>query len=297
MTESENIRDLSQVVVDALELLSGYQPPKLDLGSPKKRLVVASGNALPTGKVIFEDEDAVFAGEDQYEKVLQKIPVDGAVVISASGKKHAPIIVGDLLKRELDTYLLTCDAGSPAAKLLAGDHVFETRSAPEPITYNTSTYLGMILAKTGEDPAGILEFIRREIDPLIQDLTEYTAFYVLVESRFDVLREMFITKFDELFGPMLPGRCYTVEQTLHAKTVVPSPKELFISFGYENQVFGEEGARLNVPLFDGAGYAAMIATGYYVIGKIQSQFPQWFKENADAYKDLQPELFARVLGK
>jgi hypothetical protein len=95
---------------------------------------------------------------------------------------------------------------------------------------------------------------------------------------------------------MMPGRCYTLEQTLHAKTVVKSEKELFLSFGYKNEVFGHENARLNIPLFDGADHAAMIAIGYYVIGKIQSQLPPWFHDSSDRYKALQPELFRKVLG-
>ncbi len=59
--------------------------------------------------------------------------------------------------------------------------------------------------------------------------------------------------FDELFGPMLTGRCYTWRQTLHAKNVVESERELFISFGYDNELFGHEDARLNIPLPPNAG--------------------------------------------
>jgi hypothetical protein len=289
-------KDLYEVVIDALELFAKAELPNLRLGSPKKRLVVASGNALPTGRIIFKDEDAVFASEDDYQNALKKSKIDGAVVISASGGKHAPIIVGDLLKHEIDTYLLTCNGKSPAAQLLPSDRVFETPCNEEPITYNTSTYLGMILAKTKESSKKILEFIREEVDPTIPDMSKFKAFYLILEGRFNIEREMFVTKFDELFGPMMPGRCYTLEQTLHAKTVVKSEKELFLSFGYKNEVFGHENARLNIPLFDGADHAAMIAIGYYVIGKIQSQLPPWFHDSSDRYKALQPELFRKVLG-
>ena len=51
---------------------------------------------------------------------------------------------------------------------------------------------------------------------------------------------MLWTKFDELFGPMITTRVYTPEQTKHAKTVIDSDTELFISFGYENMLFGKE---------------------------------------------------------
>ncbi len=287
------IKDLHEAVIDALKLHSSCELPVLKLGNPERRLVVASGNAFAAGKIIFQDEDAVFASESLYKDAFKKSPVDGAVVISASGKKHAPLIIAWLLKNNIDTYLLTCDKNSEAAKLLNNGHIFETKHIEEPITYNTSTYMGMILAKTGEDPEKILDYINNKVDPLIPDMTGYNSFYFILESGFDLLREMFLTKFDELFCPMVYARCYTVDQTLHAKTVIESEKELFISFGYENNIFGKENARLNIPLPKDAGPAALMAVGYYVIGKIQSQFPPWFKENAERYAVLQVELFKR----
>ncbi len=284
-------KDLCEVVIDALELHGRRPLPQLALGHPKRRLVAASGNAFAAGKIIFADEDAVFADEGQYQRALQKIPgIDGAVVISASGQKDASGIVG-YLKERVETYLLTCNGDSAAAQLLAKDHVVVTPRNPEPITYNTSTYLGMILAKTGEKVKPILGHIKGEVKPRIpSDLTKYDAFFLIVEPEFDLVREMFVTKFDELFGPKLTGRCYTWRQALHAKTVVQSERELFISFGYDNQLFGYEDARLNIPLPQGAGYAAMVAVGYYVIGHIQSQFSPWFKRNADRFEAWQKKV-------
>lgn len=286
---------LSEVVMDALVLHAEQKPPRLKRGRGKRPIVVGSGNAYETGRIIFRDADAVFADEGQYPLVLARTPtIDEAVVLSASGCKHAPDIVKDLLGRGLETFLVTCNGESKAAKLLDEAHVTVTRSRPEPITYNTSTYLGMILAKTQEDPARIRRHIENEVEPRLGDMTAFSAFYLLVEPRYDVQRSMFITKFDELFGPMVNGRCYTTEQTVHAKTVVPWEKELFISFGYENRIFGHPSARLNIPLFDGAGDAAVVAIGYYVIGRIQQQFPPYFMENADRYSPLQPQLFQQL---
>ncbi|MBN1482704.1 hypothetical protein EH223_12005 [candidate division KSB1 bacterium] len=290
-------KDLDEIVLEALKLHSSYDLPILDFGTRSRRLVVASGNALPTGRIFFKEEDAIFANEDQYKSVLQNIQTDGAVVISASGSKHAPIIIQDLLDAGLDIYLLTCAADSPAAVLLPKDHVYVTKQIKdEPITYNTSTYLGMILAKTKEDPQKIMHFIINVVEPRLINMACFDAFYLMIRSEFNELREMFVTKFDELFGPKVTGRCYTLDQTLHAKTVVTSESELFISFGLKNELFGHENSRLNIPLFDGAGPAAMIAITYYVIGKIQKHFEPWFKTSAEAYKKLQPELF-KIVGK
>jgi hypothetical protein len=233
----------------------------------------------------------VFASESQYQRVLERMPdLDHAVVISASGGKHAPILIKDLIRRGLMPHLITCDADSPAARLLAKDRVTATRSQAEPLTYNTSTYLGMILAKTREDPAQIKRFILDEIQPALPDFAPYRAFYLMLRPRFEVEREMFVTKFDELFGGRISGRCYTTEQTLHAKTVVPWDKELFVALGCANAHFGS--ARLQIKLPDNAGFAQMLAVGYYLIGRIQKAMPPWFKQHVGAYERLQSQLFA-----
>ena len=81
-------------------------------------------------------------------------------------------------------------------------------------------------------------------------------------------------------------------QTLHAKTLVPWEKELFISFGCDNNDFGSE--RLHIPVRPGAGFAEMLAVGYFVIGYIQRQNVQWFKRHAEQYEQIQPRLFEKL---
>lgn len=290
---------LDQVVIDALKLHESQELPHLNLGNSKRRLVIASGNALPSGKIIFADEDAIFANESEYEELLTKIKsIDGVVVISASGEKHAPVIIESLLRKNvmrLKPYLLTCNGQSSAASMLDSDHVIVTKKNQEPLTYNASTYIGMILAKTRESSGKILQFIEEEIDPTLQSmdraLSEYDSFFILVGNQYNHQREMLTTKFDELFGPKINGRCFTFPQTLHARTVVGSETELFINLQVRNDIFGHENSRLNLPIFREAGHAAVVAIGYYVIGKIQSQFDPWFLNSIDAYADIQSDLF------
>lgn len=284
------MKNLDEVVLDALELHASYELPVLQFPPAKKRLVVGSGNALPTGKVIFQGEDCVFADEGQCPKALAEHPeIDSAVVISAKGEKDAPRIVKELAGRKLPICLLTCEGSSTAAGLLPKELVFVTRRNREPVTYNTSTYLGMILAKTREKAGLIRQHLLDQVQPLLRDLPPCAAYFLIVRPEFDAVREMFVTKFDELFGPRLVGRCYTTRQIVHAKTVVTWEKELFISFGFQNLKFGLK--RLDVPLPEGASFAAMVATGYYIVGHIQSQFPAWFKRQADAYEQYQKRLF------
>ena len=106
---------------------------------------------------------------------------------------------------------------------------------------------------------------------------------------------MFLTKFDELFGPLVSARVFTFEQTKHATTVVGSERELFISLGCDNGVFGHERARLQVPLPPNAGYGAMMAIGYYVIGRLQSQYPPWFKNSLSTYCAKASAVFGQTI--
>ncbi len=290
------IKDLYEAVIDALELHSSYELPKLNLGKPNKRLVVGSGNALPTGRIIFKDEDALFANEGQYKKMLDNNPsVDEAFVISASGEKDAPGIINYLCKdKGLETFLLTCNKNSSAGRLLSGllapEYVTEIRENKEPITYNTSTYLGMILVKTGENPRKILEHIRQHLEPTVpKNLGDYRSFYIITQPEYEKVNEMFLTKFDELFGGKVNGRCYTSETTRHAKTIIPSDDEMFISIGLKNDLFGKPNARWDIPLFEGANFGSVVAIGYYAIGRIQEQNPSYFKENADTYGKYQKD--------
>ena len=288
-----SLPDLSEVVLDALALHAEHATPESALDKLERPLVVASGNALPTGRVLFDGKQAEFCDEGRYQRALQTgHAYDSAVVISASGEKHAPRIVEDLAGRELPTYLLTCSPDSTAAGMLPASRVIATRQVPEPLTYNTSTYMGMMLTRTREDTAAIREHIRREVAPLVAEIGSYDAYYLLVRPEFDIEIPMFVTKFDELFGGRVNGRCYTMSQTLHAKTVVPWDQELFIGFGVDNEHLGFN--RLHIPLYEGVGPVGMLAIGYFVIGSIQQQKPRWFAEHVDGYAKRQRELFELI---
>ncbi len=285
-------KNLSQVVLDALSLHASCTLPSIALPPARQRLVVASGNALPTARILFPEDNVTFCSESGYHSVLDAdSSLDASVVVSASGSKSAPQIIDVLSERGLDPWLVTCDASSPAATRLEAARVITTRSQPEPITYNTSSYMGMILSKTREDAAAIRSHIVGEVAPLVPSFASYEAFFLVLRPEFDVQREMFVTKFDELFGGRVNGRCYTDEQTLHAKTVVPWQKELFLLFDCESAAVGDE--RLSIPLPAAAGPAAMMAVGYYVVGRIQEAFPAWFRDHMPAYLALQPSFFEK----
>ena len=294
----KSLINLDECVINALELFASRRGklPRLDLGNFKRPLVVGSGNAAATGKIVFKDQDAVFADESTYKRALQTVKsIDGVVLISASGGKHAPEIARFLgaRKNKPRLVLLTCNKDADAKKDV--DEMIVFPHNPEPYTYNTSTYMGMILAGTEESPRQIISHIKRTVEPVLNKYSEsfanFGAFFVLVPEEFDLIRDMLRTKFVELFGRKIARDIFTWEQAKHATTVVESDAELFISFGRENKFWGKH--RLYIPLPKNADYAAMMAAGYYVIGRIQAQKLPWFKESIPAYCQAAPKHFGK----
>jgi len=294
--------DLDKCVMNALDLFldSKTKFPRPNLAKFKRPLVVGSGNAIATGRIIFDTKDAVFADEGTYQGKLDAIKsIDGVVLLSASGGKHAPIIARDVKSRGRRIMLFTCNP-SPLAKDDVNElHVFPSR--PEPYTYNTSTYMGMMMACLVKQPRvearRIREHIRKVVDPILrkfgQHLGDYNAFFLLVPEELELTRVMLATKFVELFGRRIARDVFTWEQSKHATTVVETPKELFIAFGRENTVLGKE--RLHIPLPKNCTYPALLATGYYVIGKLQAQKPPWFKRSIESFAEKASEAFGQTI--
>lgn len=295
----ENIPDLDIVVLGALKLFESQTPPQIDTTKYKRPLVVGSGNAEATGRIIFEKIDAVFASESTYESKLQNIPaIDGVVLISASGAKHAPIIARRAKELGKSVMLITTTQESEAAHMLDFEHGDSEYIFPknrEPYTYNTSTYMGMILGSTGEDVSSIIHFIQERVETL--DFSKFRAankYYLIVPTYFSGIIRMTQLKFTELFGRIIAHDIETSEYVKHATTVIPSD-EIFISFGYENTTWGNESMRLHVPLPENAGYVAMMAISYYVIGKIQKVNPPYFKENIEKYTQEISQIFGETI--
>lgn len=289
------IPNLDEVVINALEFHVNERSIKLEIDLDKKIFVIASGNALPTGRIIFDEYHALYADEGDYRSILlNKKLFDIVIVISASGEKHAPGIVKKALTHGIETYLITCDKNSTAASLLPDERITVIGSLSEPLTYNTSTYLGMVLPVTGENPQVILDHIHDVVEPLLNDtellkLAEFKAHYIMIASDFHLAQPMIVAKFDELFGGRINGRVYTDEATKHAKTVVNWQSELFISIGCQNDNFGE--SRLHIPLTENVDYAEFISVAYYFIGRLQAAYPDWFRQSVEEYKKFQELLF------
>lgn len=295
-TEAD-LPDLDEVVLGALELFGQTKLPDIDFSEFDRPLVVGSGNAAATGRLLFADVDAVFADESTYLSALSAHEdIDGAVLISASGSKHAVPIASELERRFIKTLLLTNNSEAPAKEYVLSEDVHVFPKNREPYTYNTSTYMGMLLSKTKEDPAELQTFIEKTVAPMIPaTMANNGAYYFLVPEQFDAMREMIQTKFNELFGPRVMARVFTVEQTKHAKTVIPLDTELFVSFAEENNVFGKPENRITIPLPEGASYAAFMAVSYYFVGQLQKQLPPYYKERITDYVKETSEMFGSTI--
>ena len=293
----ENLPDLAVAVLGALELFAQAELPQMDVSVYKHPMIVGSGNAEATGRIIFEKSDAIFASESTYEEKLKNIDtIDGVVIISASGEKHAPIIAQKAKDLDKSVTLLTNSPESAAAKI--ADTVYAYPKNREPYTYNTSTYMAMILGATGENPQEIHEYITDTVDAVaLPNFNDFDRYYLIVPARFAGIIRMLQVKFIELFGRTVARDVETDEYVAHATTVVPG-NELFISFGTEaerNTTWGKEENRLHIPLPENADYATMMAISYYVIGKIQKAKPQLFKENIHDYMKKASEAFGHEL--
>lgn len=287
----ENIPSLKTCILGALEFLESKKLPKINIPKSKKIIVIGSENALVVGKIIFEKYDAIFANESNYQTKLKNAKFDLAIIISASGKKHAPIMAKKIKSKKIKLILFTTNKNAPAKEFVDETLIFPKQR--EPYTYNTSTYLSMILAYTKESPKKINEVIKKI--KLKKDFSKYNSIYIIIPEEFQEIKKMFLTKFEELFGPKLNAEIYTYEQTKHAKTVIPSKKQLFISIGIENKLFGEKENRLHIPLPINSNYATIFSTGYYLIGKIQEQKPPYFQKNILNYTKQAPKLFGHEI--
>ena len=292
----KNIPDLDVAVLGALELFQKEPLPKIKLDVYKRPLVVGSGNAEATGRIIFQNLDAVFASESDFEEKLRSIEnIDGVILISASGGKHAPIIAKRSKELGKKVALITNNPDAPASEFVEKDNVFVFPKNREPYTYNTSTYMGMILGVTHEDTNATQVFIEKYVDTLsFPDFSKYDKYFLIVPSRFSGIIRMLQVKFIELFGRNIARDVEASEYVPHATTVVPSD-ELFISFGDENNTWGKPDKRLHIPLPDNAGYATMMAVGYYIIAQIQKQHPPYFKENIASYTVQVTKIFGNTI--
>lgn len=291
----QEIPNLSDIVIKTLDFFSKKPPTPLDLSQFSLPFVVGSGNAYNTGMILFSHQAAIFADESNFKQVLPSFQkaidtklITQAIIISASGGKDSVWEIEEAKKYGLHTTLLTTKAASPAAN--SADKVYVSQSIPEPYTYNTSTYMGMILSATGEYPTKIQEYIASLSFP--ENFDTYKAYAFVIPDSFLNICPMLEIKKDELFGPYVSLRAFSQGHARHAKFVNRTKEELVISIGEKNEYFGDPHARWDIFPPQNLGFAGIMALTYYIVGKIQQAKPQYFKENIEKYvNDYGPKAY------
>lgn len=294
----QQLPNLDEVVSDTLDFFTQNPPTKFDTSAYSFPFVIGSGNAYNTGTLLFSGIAAVFADEsnfktliESYREAIEKKLITQAVIISASGEKDSVWEIELAQKYGLSTTLLTCNVDSPAARI--ADKVFAYRKIAEPYTYNTSTYLGMILSGTGESPAPITECIKTLSFP--ENFAHYDAYSFVLPDRFINICPMLDIKKNELFGPHTSLRAFPQGHARHAKFVIPSEKELVIGIDTDISFFGHPHHRWTITLPDSADFGCILALTYFITGKIQASKHPYFKENIEGYcLDYGPKAYGKT---
>jgi len=289
------IPNLNNTVSEALNFFSKNYPAKLNLKTVKFPLVVGSGNAYNTGLILFDNQPALFASESNlketlknYSDLFKKKIIKDVIIISASGAKDSIWEIKAAKKLKLKTTLLTCEINSPAAKI--ADKVIVYRKLPEPYSYNVSTYLGMILSKSQEDPKKIISFITNTHPA--RNFKKYSAFAFILPDKYAAIGRIILAKADEIFGPHITVRAFSAGDAAHAKFINRSKNELVISLGMINSYFGDPNHRLDIELPKHNGPALMFCLVYALLGKIQELKPSYFKNNIKKYcNDYGPKAY------
>lgn len=291
----KNLPNLNETLLKALDFFKKEEPPKLKLAISDLPIIVGSGNAFNTGKILFSKQLAIFANESNFinklksaRSLIKKNIITQAIIISASGEKDAAWEIKEAKKNKLKTTLLTCSPNSSGAKL--ADKVIVYKKIAEPQTYNISTYLGMILSKTQENPKKIDEFIKKL--KLKKSFNNYKAYSFILPDEFASITPMLDIKRHELFGPNLSIRAFSFGDARHAKFVMPTEKELVISLG-KNKYFGLASHRWEIKLPKEYNYAFVMALTYYLIGKIQESKPPYYKKNIAKYCQEGPLAYGK----
>jgi hypothetical protein len=282
---SDKLPNLNASVLSGLDFFIKNEPPRLSRRQASFCFVVGSVNAYNTGRMLFADRPTIFAEESNFSELLKiyrplikNKTIKEAIIISASGEKDSVWEIRAAKKAGLKTTLLTCAPKSTAAGLADYNLLFEKN--PEPYSYNFSTYLGMLLAATGERPQDIKKFVRSI--KISKKLKLYNYFTFILPDRYRPIVDMINVKDDELFGPYSKLRAYSEGNARHAKFICESPRELVISFG-QNKFFGLSKNRLNIKLPKNANYGTILSASYYIIGFIQAAWPAYFKKGLPDY--------------
>ncbi len=239
-------------------------------------LVAGSGNALVTAKILFKNQKAFFASESDFDEKFKTIRPKDVVIVSASGTRDAMSMFKQAKKANANVLLITNTKNSPLEKEAKDYPNFKKILFPaikEPPTYNVSTYLGMIISQTQENPNQILDFIDKLEQKInFSILKENNKFFFVFPNQFVYLTEMAYTKMHELFGRQISFAAETPKSMRHGIDNLISD-ELFVFLGDKPNKFTKSQKTFHIPLPPKTNYAIAMAVLYYIMGKLQNMYP------------------------
>lgn len=283
--KTNNLPNLNETVLSALDFFNKNKPPQLKLNKSAAYIAAGSAGASHACRLIFMKANCFFGDESNFKNILKTYKpfinnktIKEAYIVSSSGEKDSLWQIKAAQRAGLKTTLLTCRGDSRGAKLADQSIVFG--KIPEPYSYNSSTYLGMCLSVTKEDPAIIKGFIKKIKIP--KNFKRYSFFTFILPDDYKPVVDMINTKDDEIFGPYSSLRAYTEGEARHAKFICQSAKELVISF-VPNYYFGLKSNRWTIKLPKIANTGLILSLSYYLVGLIQKQKPAYFKKGIEEY--------------
>jgi len=283
--KTNNLPPLSETVLAALNFFIKNRPPQLNFSKSVVYLAAGSAGASHACRLVFAKTDCFFGDESNFRQVLKTYrpfiknkTIKEAYIISSSGEKDSLWQIKAAQAAGLKTTLLTCRADSTGVKLANRSIIFG--KIPEPYSYNSSTYLGMCLSVTKENPLLIKSFLKR-LKPT-KNFKKYSFFTFILPDNYKPIVDMLNTKDDEIFGPYSSLRAYTEGEARHAKFICQSDKELVISF-LPNRYFGLPKNRWAIKLPKAAQAGLILSLSYYLVGLIQAIKPPYFKRDIENY--------------
>jgi len=283
--KTNNLPNLNETVLAALDFFIKNKPPRLNFQKSAVYLAVGSAGASHACRLVFAGTDCFFGDESNFRQVLKTYQpfiknktIKEAFIVSSSGEKDSLWQIKAAQKAGLKTTLLTCRADSSGAKLADRRIIFG--KIAEPYSYNSSTYLGMCLSVTKENPVVIKNFLKNLRAP--KNFKKYSFFSFILPDNFKPIVDMLNTKDDEIFGPYSSLRAYTEGEARHAKFICQSDKELVISF-LPNRYFGLSKNRWKIKLPAKADSGLILCLSYYLAGLIQATKPPYFKRDIGNY--------------
>lgn len=261
--ENQKIETLDHYALQALENLSEWEYPKVDIEKTSRNVFVGSGNADNTGRILAQNFGGCAFSVVDYQRFFKNCPKKdlNVYIINASGGKDGVKMARWLTENGWEPKLITCNPEPPAGKFLCLEDIFAFPAIKEPPTYNVSTYVAMLYGILKEDISDIYDKIK---NLQIPNLRKYKFIFFLTDDKYEVIGRMAKRKVAEtLAGLGADNGGYS--NAAHGMLLQPNPDRLVfcISCDYDGE---SDSYRL-----EANSYLEALLSIHYIVGKNQTE--------------------------